>query len=522
MIFKSEFPDVQYKDVPFHQLLLAKAMEFGDRPALVDGASGRTLTFKQIAGGAYRMGANLAEKGFKKGDVFAIMLPNVPEYAVAFLGTLVAGGTLTTINPLYTPEEVAFQLNDTKAKYLLTVSMFGDKAKEAKEHSQVEEIFYLDGAEGATPFMALLKESGAPPQYEYDTDTDLVVLPYSSGTTGFPKGTMISHHNISYHMQQLEPVFDWDENDVSLVVLPFFHIYGMVVLLFFPLYKGLKSVTMPRFDMEQFLGLIQTHKITLTGLVPPIILGLAKHPIVDKYDLSSLRFIGSGAAPLDEELQKAAASRLNCVITQGYGMTETSAVISVNTMEANKTGSSGRLIPGLEMKLIDYQTNKEADGPNERGEIWVRGQNIMKGYLNRPEVNAITIDTEGWLHTGDIGYVDEEGYIYIVDRIKELIKYKGLQVAPAELEGVLLTHPAIADAAVIGSPDEEAGELPKAFIVKRSDVTAEEIMEYVAGKVAPHKKIRLVEFTDQIPKSASGKILRRILVEQERARVSGK
>jgi acyl-CoA synthetase (AMP-forming)/AMP-acid ligase II len=520
MIFKSDVPDVEWRDIPYHTLVLEKALERGDKPALIDGPSGRVVTYKQLAGGAMRMAANLAAKGFKKGDVFAIMLPNVPEYAIAFHGALMAGGTLTTINPLYTAEEVAFQLNDTGAKYLLTIGMFADKAREAKEKSKVEEIFTLDNAEGTTPFMALMQDAGMPPKIEFDTDNDLVVLPYSSGTTGLPKGVMISHRNATYHMHQVKDLLEFDEGESTLSVLPFFHIYGMMLLMNLPVMMGVTVVTMPRFDMEQFLELMQKHKIVGVGLVPPIILGLAKHPVVDKYDLSSLRWIGCGAAPLDAELQKACAARLNCTVSQGYGMSETSAGIAITKAENNKVGASGKLIPGMEMKIVDYQTGKAVDGPNQNGEIWVRGINVMKGYLNRPEVNANTFDSEGWMHTGDIGYVDDDGYLYIVDRIKELIKYKGLQVAPAELEAVLLTHPAIADAAVIGTPDEEAGELPKAFVVKRADISAEDIMAYVADKVAPHKKIRMVEFTDQIPKSASGKILRRVLVEQERAKAN--
>jgi acyl-CoA synthetase (AMP-forming)/AMP-acid ligase II len=519
MIFKSETPDVQWKDIPYHNLILAQAMERGDKPALIDGPSGRAVSYKQLVGGAMRMGANIAAKGFKKGDVFAIMLPNVPEYAIAFHGTLMAGGTVTTINPLYTAEEVAFQLNDTKAKFMLTIGMFLDKAKEAQEKSGIEEIFTLDGAEGSTPFMALMQEAGMPPKIEFDTDNDLVVLPYSSGTTGLPKGVMISHRNATYHMHQVDQLLEFEEGDNTLVVLPFFHIYGMMLLMNLPIMRGVTVVTMPRFDLEQFLELMQKYKIKGVGLVPPIILALAKHPIVDKYDLSNLEWIGSGAAPLDAELQKACAARLNCSVFQGYGMSETSAGIAISSVVENKIGASGKLIPGMEMKIVDYQTGQAVDGPNQTGEIWVRGINVMKGYLNRPEVNANTFDGEGWMHTGDIGYVDADGYLYIVDRIKELIKYKALQVAPAELEAILLTNPAIADAAVIGSPDEEAGEVPKAFVVKRSEISAEDIMAYVAEKVAPHKKIRLVEFVDAIPKSASGKILRRVLVEQERAKV---
>jgi acyl-CoA synthetase (AMP-forming)/AMP-acid ligase II len=273
--------------------------------------------------------------------------------------------------------------------------------------------------------------------------------------------------------------------------------------------------------MEQFLELIQKHRVTRANLVPPIMLGLAKHPAVDKYDLSSLKEVLSGAAPLGEDLAEAVVRRLGCNVLQGYGLTETSPVTHVcpNFPGMIKRASVGPPLPNTEVMVVDTMTN-EPLGPNQQGEIWMRGPQVMKGYLNNPDATAATLDEAGWLHTGDIGYADDDGYFYIVDRVKELIKYKGFQVAPAELEALLLSHPAIADAAVVPSPDEEAGEVPKAFLVLKGEVTAEEIMAWVAERVAPHKKIRRVEFVNQVPKSLSGKILRRILVEQERAKAT--
>jgi acyl-CoA synthetase (AMP-forming)/AMP-acid ligase II len=286
------------------------------------------------------------------------------------------------------------------------------------------------------------------------------------------------------------------------------------------LLEGCTMVTMPRFDLEQFLQLMQDYKITGACLVPPIILALTKHPLVDKFDLSNLEWLLSGAAPLSADLQQACATRLNCAVVQGWGMTETSvgATITPLALAQASQGSAGKLISNQEARVVDYSTGEDL-GPNQPGEIWLRGPNIMQGYLNQPEASRNTIDSEGWLHTGDIGYIDAEGYLFIVDRIKELIKYKGLQIAPAELEAVLLAHPAVADAAVIGRADEEAGEVPKAFVVLKGPVSAEELLEFVSEKVAPYKRIRKLEFIDQIPKSASGKILRRVLVEQERAKV---
>jgi len=273
--------------------------------------------------------------------------------------------------------------------------------------------------------------------------------------------------------------------------------------------------------LEQFLRIVQDYKITLLPIVPPIALALAKHPVVDNYDLSHVEVIFSGAAPLGAEVSRACAERLGCIIRQGYGMTETSPVTHASPIEPDqiKLGSVGQCAPNTECRLVDLESGAEL-GPQQEGEIHVRGPQIMKGYLNRPEATAQTITADGWLRTGDIGYADTEGHFYIVDRAKELIKYKGFQVAPAELEAILLTHPQIADAAVIPSPDEEAGEVPKAFVVLKAQETieVEALINFVSERVAPHKKIREIEITDQIPKSASGKILRRVLVARERER----
>jgi acyl-CoA synthetase (AMP-forming)/AMP-acid ligase II len=292
----------------------------------------------------------------------------------------------------------------------------------------------------------------------------------------------------------------------------------MVVILNAALYKGATVVTMPKFDLEPFLQTMQEHRINRALLVPPIVLALAKHPTVEEYDLSSLELIMSGAAPLDAQLATECSERLGCGVIQGYGLTETSPVTHVvPSPEHNRPGSIGPLVPNTEARVVDWGTGENL-APNVDGEIWIRGPQVMRGYLNNPEATARTIDEEGWLHTGDIGHADEDGYFFIVDRLKELIKYKGYQVAPAVLEGVLLAHPAIADAAVIPAADEEAGEVPKAFVVLKGGAAAtpDEIMDYVAQRVAPHEKVRLVEIIDQIPKSASGKILRRMLVERER------
>lgn len=517
MVFKSPHPEVEIAEVPLHEFVLQRAADLGDKPALIDGPSGRAITYQQLAGGVEAVAAGLHERGFGKGDVLGIFSPNIPEYAVAYLAAIRLGGVVTPANPLYTAEELAFQLNDAGAKFLVTIPLFLETASAAAGQSAVKEVFVFGEAEGATPFAALMKPGGDVPGFE-GTFEDVIVLPYSSGTTGLPKGVMLTHRNLVGNIHQTRGLHRLNEDDVLIGILPFFHIYGMEVIMNNGLANGATIVTMPKFDLEQFLSLVQDRKVTRAYLVPPIILALAKHPLVDNYDLSSLDVILSGAAPLGEDLQNAVRDRLGCQVLQGYGLTETSPVTNLipDGWEA-KPGSVGTLVPNSDAKVVDVETGNEV-GVGERGELWFRGPHIMKGYLNNDEATGITIDEEGFLHTGDIGFVDDDGYFYIVDRLKELIKYKGFQVPPAELEALLLSHPKIADAAVIGVADEEAGELPKAFVVANGELTEEEVIDFVAEKVAPHKKVRRVELTDEIPKSASGKILRRVLIDREKSR----
>jgi acyl-CoA synthetase (AMP-forming)/AMP-acid ligase II len=516
-IVLSPHPDVTVPDLPLHEFVLEDAMGRADQAALIDGPSGRTLTYGQLAGGVRRVAAGLAARGFAKGDVFAIFSPNLPEYALAFYGVSAAGGVNTTVSPLYTADELANQLADAGARFLLTVPPFLDKALDAAGRSGVEEVFVLGEAEGATPFASLLTAGDTPPEVEFDPANDLVALPYSSGTTGLPKGVMLTHRNLVANLCQGTTALLADEGERLIAVLPFFHIYGLVVLMAAAVSRGSTLVTMPRFDLEQFLGLLQDQRITQAYVAPPIVLALAKHPLVDKYDLSSLQSVFSGAAPLSASLEQACTERLGCQVMQGWGLTETSPVVTTNfnTPQGARPGSVGVPLPNTEMRVVDPATGADVSR-GEVGELLVRGPQVMKGYLNAPEETAAMLDPDGWLHTGDLGRIDEHGYVYIVDRVKELIKYKGLQVAPAELEAVLLSHPEVADAAVVRFPDEEVGEVPKAFVVARGQVDPEELMAFVAERVAPHKKVRRVEFVDEIPKAASGKILRRVLIDRDR------
>jgi acyl-CoA synthetase (AMP-forming)/AMP-acid ligase II len=518
MIFRSTDPVVSIPALSLSDFVMAQFDCYGDRPAVIEGPTGRTLTYAQLAIGVRCVAAGLAKRGMNKGDVFAILLPNLPEYAIALLGVVAAGGVVTTMNPLMTAEEIRHQLRDAGAQWLLTFAALAPRAREASQGTAVREIFSLGGAPGTTPFAVLLGENGPFPKVGIDPTEDLLALPYSSGTSGLAKGVMLTHRNVVAQICQADSVMTGDREGPVAAVAPFFHILGLVLILLLWLKRGGTIVALPRFDLEHFLECMQKYRIKYAALVPPIILTLAKHPLVDRYDMSSLEWIMCGAAPLGGEIEQACADRLGCSVGQGWGMTEISGggcTARPSDAQQIRRGSCGRLWPGVEARIVDLATGADLDA-GQTGELMVRGPNVMKGYLNRPDANAATLFADGWMRTGDIAYFDADGYLYVVDRAKELIKYNAYQIAPAELEAVLVSHPAVAEAAVIPSPDIEHGEVPKAFVVLKTTATAEELMEFVAGRVASYKKVRKLVIVDTIPKSPAGKLLRRVLVEQDR------
>ncbi len=510
IIHTSPLPDVDIPDQSITDCVFASVADRADEVAITDGASS-SYTFSELHAAVRSLGGGLSSRGVGPGTTVAILAPNVPEYAIVFHGIALTGGTVTTINPTYGPEEVRHQLTDAAASWVVTIPMFLETARAASEGTGVEKIVVMGEAEGAVPLASLF----GPPidQVPVDYAEHVVVLPYSSGTTGLPKGVMLTHRNLVANIAQMEYTFVPSGGEVALAVLPFFHIYGMQVLMNMLLAFGVRVVTMPRFDMVRALELVQEQRITRFFAVPPMVLGLAKHPAVDDFDLSSIKQIFSGAAPLGADLAAAAAARVGCEVVQGYGMTELSPVSHCTPEGQFRPGTSGVTISNTEIRIVDAETGADA-GVGERGELLVRGPQVMRGYLNNPEATAETLDSDGWLHTGDVAVIDDEDHVSIVDRIKELIKYKGWQVPPAELEAVLVTHPAVSDAAVIGIPDEEAGELPKAFITLAPGAeapTLEDLQDHVGEHLATYKQVRVLEVLDAIPKSASGKILRREL-----------
>ncbi len=501
MIHRSPRSDVDVPGSTLTAYVLDRA--HGDRVAVVDAATGERLTYRDLADGVDAAAGGLAALGIGPGDVVALISHNQPRFALGLHAALVAGATVTPVNPVLTTGEIVKQLEAARAVAVITSEAASAKVAEAATAAGVEHRFVLGAAEGFTPFASL---TGAAPDVVVDPSTAVAVLPFSSGTTGAAKGVMLTHRNLVANISQNSAVWRVTCDDVFAAVLPFFHIYGFTIILGIAFRHGATVVTLPRYDGDAHLRMIAEHRVTRAFLAPPMVLGLAGSGSGD-HDLSSLRFAICGAAPVDVGVVERAEAVLGCPIRQGYGMTEASPGITLVPEDGFvdvPAGSVGMLLPGTEARLVDPSGGEAS----LEGELWVRGPQVMAGYLGDPSASADAV-VDGWLRTGDVVRVEGEVF-WVVDRVKELIKYKGYQVAPAELEALLLTHPGVVDVAVVGVPDVLGGEVPKAFVVGVG-VSGAELMEWVSGRVAPYKKVRSVEFVGEIPKSPSGKILRRLL-----------
>jgi acyl-CoA synthetase (AMP-forming)/AMP-acid ligase II len=498
-ILRSPYPDVDIPDVSLTEYVVGEAAGRGDKPALVYGATGTVTTYAELADQIARTAAGLAAEGIGPGDAVGLLGPNTPAWAVAFHAVVSVGALVTPINPLLGPAEVATQLATAGAGAVIVADALRSGVVEAGD----VRVLALE---------SLPSGSGDARATGVDPARDLAVLPFSSGTTGLSKGVMLTHRNLVANMEQIRAIHRIGEDDVLVGLLPFFHIYGQTVVVNLGLSQGATIVTMPRFEMGAFLDLLEHHHVTRAHVAPPVVLGLAKAPGVEGRELA-LRVVISGAAPLDADTANRASERLGAPVRQGYGMTEASPVTHFSADEelpALDPGAIGRLVGGTEGRLVDPASGEDTDGGD--GEIWIRGPQVMRGYLGDDDATRASLTEDGWLKTGDIARVEDGDIWRIVDRVKELIKYKGYQVPPAELEALLLGHPGVADVAVIPIPHESGGEAPKACVVAAGDdLDPDELMAWVAERVAPYKRIRAVEFVDEIPKSASGKILRRLL-----------
>jgi long-chain acyl-CoA synthetase len=511
-----------YREITLQDRLREVAHEVGDKPALLMGD--RSVTFREIDQQSDRLAAALVKRGVRTGDRVTIFMPNSVEFVIAFYGTLKAGGVVNPINVQSKEREVRFQVNDAGATAVLYHAALAPVVDAVRTELKSVRAFAVTGDNapgGVERFDDLLADRSDGGNSVRVGMNDLAALPYTSGTTGFPKGVMLTHANLTANQQQFFAAVPVRRDDVFLNVLPYFHIYALNLLMTGAISLGATQVIMPRFDMVEYCTLVERHRATLCFIVPPIVLGLAMSPEVEKHDFSSVRFFFSGAAPLAPDPARRMVQRIGKPIIQGYGLTETSPVTHANPMDAAVLESIGQVVAGTEDKIVDLETGTKTLPDGEVGEICVRGPQVMRGYWNKPQDTADVI-RDGWFYTGDVGRRDDKGYVFIVDRKKEFIKYKGFGVGPAEVEAVLCEHPAVADAGVIGKANEEAGEIPKAFVQLRpnAQATAEELIAFVKERISDYKRVREIEFIDKVPRTASGKILRRELAERERAKAS--
>ncbi|CAL5028302.1 unnamed protein product [Urochloa decumbens] len=535
-IFRSRFPPVTVPDdVTVPEFVLAGAEAYADKVALVEAApGGRSYTYGEITRDVARFARALRSVGIRKGHVVVVALPNLAVYPVVSLGIMSAGAVFSGVNPRAAAAEIRKQVEDSEAKLVVASEVAFDKVRDAGVP-----VIAIGGADAADrmpnaiawdELLAAGDRAGAPVSVaplDPVQQSDLCALPYSSGTTGVSKGVMLSHRNLVSNLcsSMFAVSDDLVGQVVTLGLMPFFHIYGITGICCATLRAKGTVVVMDRFDLRTFLAALVTHRVMFAPLVPPVMLAMVKSPVAAEFDLSglALRSVMTAAAPLAPDLLAAFQEKFPGVqVEEAYGLTEHSCITLTHAggseagpVQISKKNSVGYILPNLEVKFVDPETGRSLP-ENTPGEVCVRSQAVMQGYYKRKEETEHTIDAKGWLHTGDIGYIDGDGDVFIVDRIKELIKYKGFQVAPAELEAVLLSHPSVEDAAVFGVPDEEAGEVPVGCVVRRRGAAESEadVMAYVAARVASYKKIRVLRFVDAIPKSVSGKILRRQLRDE--------
>lgn len=529
MVLRSARAPLFYPEIPVDEILRRTARRMPDKLAI---AYPRDVTFKELDTMADRFAAALVDVGVKKGDRVGVYLPNCLEFEAAYYGLARAGGVLAPMNPMYKEMEVEFEAKDSEAVGIVCLDKAYPIVKKVVEtgKTNLKWVSVVGEKQSDTYSFTewLEKYPPRPPKNVYNVKEDLAVLAYTAGTTGDPKAVMLTHYNLVSNMIQGVTALGLRENEVCLTVLPLYHIYALNLIMGVAVYAGATQAIMSRFDLAQFCELVEKYRITYINMVTPMFLLVADYlekPETRKYDWSPLRFVNNGAAPipraLTERFQKVIKERCDssAIVTQGWGLSEASPIVAFLPFSRIKIESQGVLVSDTEHMIIDPATGAELP-IGERGEIIVKGPQVMKGYWKKPpDEGFITVKGEKWLRTGDIAYLDEEGYEYLVDRIKEVIKYKGYTIAPFELENLLANHPAVKDVAVIGKPITVVGEIPKAFVVVKPQylgkITQEEIIDWVKERISEYKRIREVEFVDSVPRSSAGKLLRRELRAQE-------
>ncbi|KAK7067855.1 hypothetical protein SK128_024644 [Halocaridina rubra] len=522
-IVKSEVPDLELPSGNLIHTVFEKASQFGSKTALECALSGRSYTYNQVLEGISKWAGFLTTLGIKKGDVIAINMPNSPEYPIVLFGSSSVGVIVTPVNPRYTAEELVRQLKDSGAKLLVgDASVEGAILDGLKEYKTPLHVI-MNGTSrvpGALNLTDILNDATIPYMDAMQVNAkDIAMMPYSSGTTGLPKGVALSHGALSSNVKMLMHEHFCRAKDSTdtkqlafATILPFYHVSGLLIQLMIGLAKGTKLLTMPAFEPNTYINCISKNKVEYLHLVPPLLNFLIHSPLATAETLSSVTTIGIGAAPVSPSATQALKKKLqrDVFLQEMYGMTE---VLGTNSVPANeeRIGTSGKLLPNVMAKIVDTLTG-ELIPSTSKGELCVKTPSMMTSYLNNEEATADTIDSEGWLHTGDVGYFDEDGFLKIVDRSKELIKVKGLQVSPSELEDIIRQHEQVLDVGVLGVPDDRSGEVPRAYVVTKNKILEKDIHSFIDTRVAPHKKLTGgVVFIDQLPKTPTGKLLRREL-----------
>ncbi len=559
---KGVFEHLTYPEVPIQQMLRSATLQWPWRNAIIFG--GMEITYAELDNLSDRFANALAAMGVKKGDRVGVHLPNCTQFAIAYYGLLKAGAVFVPLSPLLAEREIDFELNDAGVETFIGLDMLFGAPQQVIPNSPVKRTIIVSLAdcyppvsapakmlqkqplpEGTIDFVSMVTDyPPEPPQIEFDVKKDLAHIAYTGGTTGTPKGVMVTHYNavvnccqpaywfmggdVLYedgmikvkHMEGIEPEEDIalrPGNDISLIVVPWFHAMGVIGYLNMQLMLGTTLVVFPRFDPTEYLQAIPKFRATVFGGAPQLFVPLVENPVFEEIDMSEIKLVVSGAAPIPHHLLETLTAKIPGVICEAYGLSECTMIACANppSREGFRLGSVGLPVQDTEIRIMEPEKGEEEMPVGEIGEICIKGPQVMQGYWNKPEETAQVLK-DGWLYTGDIGRFDEDGYLYIVDRKKDMLIYKGYNVYPRDLEDVLNEHPAIAQSAVVGKYDERAGDIPIAFVelVPGGQVSEEELLEYANGKLAAYKKIRLVRIVEALPASGAGKILRRELRDQ--------
>ncbi|XP_076808763.1 uncharacterized protein LOC143451885 isoform X1 [Clavelina lepadiformis] len=513
MILQSPWPTVNIPESNFGRYMLHFASRHGTSIALIDAETRRQITFKEFCNYVMKCSSSFVNSGLLKGDVIALCCSNIIEYPIILIAAACCGLAVVPCNPSHTADELERQMELTKPKMVIGDDAIWSKLSQLRDKvTSIKNVLCIESnsfCQSLTEYIRRGKTEDFPGKIELNVKNDPFILASSSGTTGLPKAVNLSQFIMTAITKVTDEPLNMSPEDLLYLVLPMFHAFAMMSM-FAALFKGCTQVISKRFAADNLFRAFEKYNITLFYCVPPMLISLNEHPKLTSYYTSRLRHVISAGAPLAESISLEIMQKMKTTVSQMWGLTEVCPV-SMTTREC-PVKSVGHLCANTSLKVLDLDTRKEL-GPNQSGELWLKGPQVILGYYKNPSANAECFDEDGWFRSGDIGYYDEKGNIFLIDRLKEIVKYKAFQVAPAELEGVLLSHPLIRDVAVVGIPDFEAGELPKAFVVRKSTtLTAEEIHTFLEGKVAKYKYLRGgVEFCDVIPKTGSGKILRRAL-----------